>query len=590
MRWSGNTATAILQNNDVQPITAFHLTTKSQFSDGSFLSQSSMTDFAASTATFGSTSRTGGIEPGKRYERVISLAGDATQRQDVAVVVDVVVFYDATWVSSNSKGLQSIAEYRNLNTTLYREWVQIFGNEELHSRYRNNDTAGIRQFLAGNPTKFAESHQEDDPTFGLWLRALQAADVAGSEILKGQYQAAEGLLAAFERHRLNLPLGRLPEVEKGVASAVKNCAYISWTETTPPNNYTPCTGEVGFSGNSLGKTYRLQCIHDSVPYHSENIVATASGQCYKQFEWSSVVVCNPIISAQSYSATKMNDYLALDVSKWSRKVQTPNTCVNDHYDLDPYPCTTIACGNCQAPGSCTEPEFPQDPCHYMDGCPDGWVPGSYNCCQQVCPLLIDMSGDGFLMTSLEGGVEFDMNGDGRRDRIAWTTAGGNDGWLAIDLNNNGTIDSGKELFGNFSQQVPTQTPNGFLALAEFDKPANGGNADGRISSADSVYSKLLIWVDSDHDGRSIPAEITRWVSTGLEIDLRYHESRRKDEFGNEFRYWSLLRGGRGSLASRKIVDVFLVAPTPTPSSVSCSPKDRVMGNERQGLGLAKSER
>lgn len=153
------------------------------------------------------------------------------------------------------------------------------------------------------------------------------------------------------------------------------------------------------------------------------------------------------------------------------------------------------------------------------------------------PIIIDTEGEGFHLTSAGNGVTFDIRGDGQPMRISWTAPGYHNAFLALDRDGSGVIASGKELFGNVTAQPLSATPNGFLALAEFDKPENGGNGDGVIDEHDAVFSKLVLWIDENHDGISQPSELHKLSEFGIHsLSVSYFESRKTDEFGNQFRY------------------------------------------------------
>lgn len=129
---------------------------------------------------------------------------------------------------------------------------------------------------------------------------------------------------------------------------------------------------------------------------------------------------------------------------------------------------------------------------------------------EYSPIVIDTNGDGIEILPLsKSDVSFDLNQDGVREKTAWVAPG--DSFLFIDLNHNGNVDDGGELFGGRDRG------EGFLALSKYDD-----NSDGVISSVDLSYGSLQMWDDKNGNGVSEEGEISSLKEMGVDyISLQY---------------------------------------------------------------------
>ncbi len=119
----------------------------------------------------------------------------------------------------------------------------------------------------------------------------------------------------------------------------------------------------------------------------------------------------------------------------------------------------------------------------------------------MTPLVLDLDGDGIETTTLAAGVVFDLDANGVAERAAWVAGG--DGLLVRDLDGNGLIDSGAELFGSGTTLANgSKALDGFAALAALDS-----NGDGVIDAGDTAFSELQVWVDANGDAQTDAGEL-----------------------------------------------------------------------------------
>jgi hypothetical protein len=102
-------------------------------------------------------------------------------------------------------------------------------------------------------------------------------------------------------------------------------------------------------------------------------------------------------------------------------------------------------------------------------------------------------------------------------------------WLAIDLDDSGSIDGGHELFGSGTAlRSGMRAEHGFAALAELDE-----NGDGLITRDDRRFAELLLWSDHDGDRRSTHWEHESLASRGvIAIPVAFASDRECDARGN----------------------------------------------------------
>ncbi|MEW6351668.1 MAG: hypothetical protein AB1646_21680 [Thermodesulfobacteriota bacterium] len=151
------------------------------------------------------------------------------------------------------------------------------------------------------------------------------------------------------------------------------------------------------------------------------------------------------------------------------------------------------------------------------------------------PLVLDLTGSGIQTYGADSGTYFDFNNSGFAERSGWVSPEA--GLLMLDMNGNGQLDNGTELFGNFMILPDGRlAQSGFQALAYYD-----ANHDGQIDANDPIWSQLKVFANSQ--SRLFTAGIDGELYTPDElgigsINLASTEVNTTDDSGN-----TVLRAG-----------------------------------------------
>ena len=166
---------------------------------------------------------------------------------------------------------------------------------------------------------------------------------------------------------------------------------------------------------------------------------------------------------------------------------------------------------------------------------DGLLNQFLSAMNYASPLVLDLDGDGIELTSVNGATAFfDVNVDGFAEATGWVAA--DDGLLAYDINGNGIIDDGTELYGD-----QTGHAHGFQALAQLDS-----NGDGIVDASDTLFDGLVVWHDLNSDGISQAGEMRSLADVGIASISVQATTTSYWVAGNEIRYESSFTWADGS--------------------------------------------
>ncbi|API86698.1 calcium-binding protein [Francisella uliginis] len=162
------------------------------------------------------------------------------------------------------------------------------------------------------------------------------------------------------------------------------------------------------------------------------------------------------------------------------------------------------------------------------------------------PLTLDLDFDGIETISVNEGVLFDHENKQVREGTGWISA--DDGLLVRDLDGDGDIESGRELFGdNTIKADGSKAVHGFEALAELDS-----NADGVFDANDEAFDEVQVWQDKNQDGISQADELKSLSQAAIKsINLKHVSANRVTDGGivSDISYFTKVDGTKSEIGN-----------------------------------------
>jgi hypothetical protein len=147
-----------------------------------------------------------------------------------------------------------------------------------------------------------------------------------------------------------------------------------------------------------------------------------------------------------------------------------------------------------------------------------------------CATLISTDPNSqYTLTAVEDGVKFDIDADGDLERVAWTEPNTDVAFLALDRDGDGRITSGRELISDRTLPGATSGPTALFQLKAI-------GTGGLLDSDDPLFAMLLLWRDTNHNGKSEASELRAAEDELSAIGLGYHVQSRMDGHGNQSRF------------------------------------------------------